>query len=159
METAYLETTFISYLVALPASSVITAAHQQVTRDWWQRRRSHFRCVVSQVVLDEISAGDAAEVKKRLEMVKTLDVLAASADAEALTAAIVATGVLPEKAIRDAAHICRCNCPRSTISGDVELQAPGERTNYPTHRENLQRTRLPDAYHMHSRGIARGDER
>lgn len=105
METVYLETTFVSYLVALPARDLVIAAHQQVTRDWWQRRRTHFRLVVSQIVLDEISAGDESEVRKRLELVMPLDVLAASADAEALTAAIIEAGVLPEKAVRDAAHI------------------------------------------------------
>ncbi len=105
METVYLETTFVSYLVALPARDLVIAAHQQVTRDWWQRRRTQFRLVISQVVLDEISAGDESEVRKRLELIKPLAVLASSADAEALTAAIVEAGVLPEKAVRDAAHI------------------------------------------------------
>jgi predicted nucleic acid-binding protein len=105
METVYLETTFVSYLVALPARDLVIAAHQQVTRDWWQRRRTQFRLVISQVVLDEISAGDESEVRKRLELVKPLPVLASSADAEALTAAIIEAGVLPEKAVRDAAHI------------------------------------------------------
>jgi predicted nucleic acid-binding protein len=105
METVYLETTFVSYLVALPARDLVIAAHQQVTRDWWQQRRSQFRCVISQVVLDEISVGDESEVKKRLEIVKPLDVLTASAGAENLTAAIVRAKVLPQKAVRDAAHI------------------------------------------------------
>ena len=36
---------------------------------------------------------------------RPLDVLAASADAEDLTQAIMDGGVLPEKAVRDAAHI------------------------------------------------------
>ena len=105
METVYLETTFVSYLVALPARDLVIAAHQQITRDWWQRCRGQFRLVISQVVLDEISAGDESEVRKRLELVEPLDVLAASPDAEALTAAILGTGALPEKAVRDAAHI------------------------------------------------------
>jgi hypothetical protein len=105
MEAVYLETTFVSYLVALPARDLVSAAHQQITRDWWQRRRSQFRCVISQIVIDEISAGDESEVIKRLDIVKALEVLTASADAESLTAAIVAAGVLPEKAVRDAAHI------------------------------------------------------
>jgi hypothetical protein len=105
METVYLETTFVSYLAALPARDLVIAAHQQVTRDWWQRRRDQFRLVISQVVLDEISAGDESEGRKRLELVKPLVVLAASPDAEALTAAIVETRVLPQKAVRDAAHI------------------------------------------------------
>jgi len=105
MESVYLETTFVSYLVALPARDLVVAAHQQITRDWWNRRRSDFRLVMSQVVLDEISAGDESEVRKRLELVRSIEVLGASPDAETLTAAIVEAGVLPEKAVRDAAHI------------------------------------------------------
>jgi hypothetical protein len=105
METVYLETTFISYLVALPARDLIVAAHQQVTRDWWEQRRRHFRCVVSPVVIDEISLGDESEINKRLDIARPLDVLAASIDAEDLTQAIMDGGVLPEKAVRDAAHI------------------------------------------------------
>jgi predicted nucleic acid-binding protein len=99
------ETTFVSYLVALPARDLVIAAHQQVTRDWWQRRRTQFRLVISQVVLHEISAGDDSEVRKRLELVRPLDALSASPDAETLTTAIIEAGVLPEMAVRDAAHI------------------------------------------------------
>ena len=69
MESVYLETTFVSYLVSLPARDLVVAAHQQVTRDWWEYRRSQFHCVVSQVVIDEISAGDESEVRKRLDNV------------------------------------------------------------------------------------------
>lgn len=105
METVYLETTVISYLVALPSRDLVVAAHQQISRDWWERRRSAFRCVVSQVVLDEIAAGDQSEATKRLEIVKPLGVLEASSDAEALAQAIVSAGALPDKAVRDAAHI------------------------------------------------------
>ena len=105
MEIVYLETTFISYLVALPARDLVVAAHQQVTHDWWRLRRDHFRCVVSSVVIDEISLGDESEIKKRLDVVQPFDVLAASPHAEQLTQAIMDAGLLPEKAVRDAAHI------------------------------------------------------
>ena len=35
MESVYLETTLISYLVARPSRDVIVSAHQQTTHDWW----------------------------------------------------------------------------------------------------------------------------
>ncbi|MEI6394416.1 MAG: hypothetical protein WCT12_25325 [Verrucomicrobiota bacterium] len=38
METIYVETSVISYLVTDPSRDLVTAANQQVTRDWWQRR-------------------------------------------------------------------------------------------------------------------------
>ena len=55
MESVYLETSFISYLVALPSRDVIVAGHQQTTQEWWANRRSEFECSVSQVVIDEAS--------------------------------------------------------------------------------------------------------
>jgi predicted nucleic acid-binding protein len=105
LETVYLETTFISYLVAIPARDLVVAAHQQITRDWWQPRRDDFHSVVSPVVIDEIPVGDKSEIKKRLDDVAALDVLAVSDDAESLAEAIMETGVLPPKAVRDAAHV------------------------------------------------------
>ena len=66
MESVYLETSFISYLVARPSRDVIVAGHQQTTQEWWANRRSEFECFISQVVIDEASTGDATEVQKRL---------------------------------------------------------------------------------------------
>jgi hypothetical protein len=105
MESVYLETTFISYLVALPSRDLIVAAHQQVTHDWWATRRDLFRCCVSQVVIDEASAGDPSEIEKRLAVIADLPILEASPEAENLAARILSAGVLPARAVRDAAHI------------------------------------------------------
>jgi hypothetical protein len=105
MESVYLETTFVSYLVSLPSRDLLVAAHQQVTRDWWDQRRSQFHCVVSQVVIDEASAGDPQEIQKRLAVLANLDVLELSQAVEDLTTAILQTGIFPQRAVRDAAHI------------------------------------------------------
>src|SRR5713226_2669942 len=35
MESVYLETTFISYLVARPSRDLLVAAHQQATQEWF----------------------------------------------------------------------------------------------------------------------------
>jgi hypothetical protein len=105
MESVYLETTFISYLVARPSRDVVVAGHQQTTQDWWENRRSRFECSVSQVVIDEASVGDPAEVQKRLAVIGGLATLAITADANALTQAIMAGGILPPQVVRDAAHV------------------------------------------------------
>lgn len=105
MESVYLETTFISYLVALPSRDLIVAAHQQVSRQWWEERANSFRCCVSQVVIDEISAGDSNEIQKRQAIVEGLDVLEMSTDAETLTTSLIHTDIFPPRAVRDAAHI------------------------------------------------------
>ena len=105
MESVYLETTFISYLVARPSRDLLVAGYQQVTQDWWANRRTLFECYVSQVVLDEATVGDATEVQKRLAVIGDLSVLEVTEDAESLTQAILSSGVIPPRAVRDAAHI------------------------------------------------------
>jgi hypothetical protein len=105
MESVYLETTFISYLVARPSRDLLVAAHQQVTQEWWANRRSVFECSVSQVVIDEASLGDPTEVQKRLAITGSLPALDITVTAESLTRAIMAAGILPPHAFPDAAHV------------------------------------------------------
>jgi hypothetical protein len=105
MESVYLETTFISYLVARPSRDVIVAGHEQTTQEWWANRRSEFESCVSQVVIDEASGGDPAEVQKRLATIGGLPALEITEDAESLAEAIMAAGILPPHAARDAAHV------------------------------------------------------
>ena len=38
----YLETTIPSYLVARPSRDLLIAAHQQLTREWWESRGPQF---------------------------------------------------------------------------------------------------------------------
>ena len=49
METVYIETTVVSYLVSRPSQDVAVAAHQQLTQEWWRRRRRSFACFISDV--------------------------------------------------------------------------------------------------------------
>lgn len=105
METVYLETSFISYLVARPNRDVVVAGHQQTAQDWWANRRSQFECSVSQVVIDEASVGDPGEVAKRLAIIGAIPTLDVNDDAEALTQAIMAASILPPHAFPDAAHV------------------------------------------------------
>jgi hypothetical protein len=55
----YIETTIVGYLTAMSSRDLVTAALQQVTRDWWASRGA-FDLFISQLVIDEASAGDPA---------------------------------------------------------------------------------------------------
>lgn len=105
MESVYLETTFISYLVARPSRDLLVAAHQQTTHEWWSSRRQEFECYVSQVVVDEASGGDPEEAKKRMGVVNDFQVLEVTEEAESLAVAILRSGAIPPRAVRDAAHV------------------------------------------------------
>lgn len=50
----YLETTIPSYLTSWPSRDLVTAAHQQVTRQWWESRRDQFELYVSEIVIEAV---------------------------------------------------------------------------------------------------------
>jgi hypothetical protein len=101
----YIESTIPSYVVARPARDLLQAAHQQTTKDWWELKRFGHDLFTSQVVLSEISAGETAMAQKRLEVLAGVAVLRVNDAAENLTLQILASGLLPAAADRDAAHI------------------------------------------------------
>ncbi len=101
---AYIETTVISYLTALPSRDLVLAAHQQVTRDWWSTREA-FELYVSQFVLDEASAGDAGASARRVEALRDLGILDLTREATLLAAELIRAGGLPVTAKIDALHI------------------------------------------------------
>ena len=105
MESVYIETTIISYLVSRPSRDILIAAHQQMTFEWWTSRRDEFECYISQVVIDEIQAGDNEAAEKRMKEIEDLAVLEVTTEAESLTESIIQDGVIPKRAVRDAAHI------------------------------------------------------
>jgi hypothetical protein len=45
----YIETTIVSYLTARPSRDLIIAAHQQITQQWWDKRRTDFDLYTSQL--------------------------------------------------------------------------------------------------------------
>jgi hypothetical protein len=105
METVYIETSIISYLVAEPSRDLVTAANQQITRDWWRERRARFACVISQEVVSEASRGNAEQVRRRLAVLSSLPRVALSEASREIARLILSTGCLPAKAARDAVHL------------------------------------------------------
>lgn len=101
----YIETSVISYLTARPGRDLITAAHQQLTIDWWEDRRTDFDLYVSQLVVSEASAGDEGAAKKRMEIIGHMPLLELNDEALALASSLVEDGPLPAKASEDALHI------------------------------------------------------
>ncbi len=101
----YLETTIPSYLTAWPSRDLVRAAHQQITRDWWDRRRADFELYISQVVLRECQAGDATAAAERLKILQDLPLLEQTEEATRLAQALVDRVPLPERAAVDALHV------------------------------------------------------
>jgi hypothetical protein len=101
----YLETSVVSYLTSRPGRDLVVAAHQQITREWWEGRRESFELFVSEALIEEAGAGDPEAAALRLRAVEGLPVLEVNDDVTALALALVSEGVLPPKAALDAVHI------------------------------------------------------
>ena len=101
----YLDSNVISYLTAWPSRDVVTLAHQQLTREWWDRQRESFELHISELVAFEISRGDPNAARERLEFVRDLPVLRITPEARALADRIFRATTLPDKAAADALHV------------------------------------------------------
>lgn len=113
--TVYLETTIPSYLAARASRDLVTAAHQQLTVEWWQTRRTAFDLYVSELVLQEAGLGDADVARRRLEHLTGIPSLAITAPAQTLAEAFLRAGLVPAKAAVDALHIAVAAVHGSTI--------------------------------------------
>jgi predicted nucleic acid-binding protein len=100
----YLETTIPSYLTAWPSRDLVRAAHQQITREWWERRHA-YEIFISQLVVRESQAGDPQAAAARLEALAGLTLLEQSEEVEALARELIRRVPLPDRATADALHI------------------------------------------------------
>lgn len=101
----YIETTIPSYLTARPSRDLITAAHQQITRDWWERNQTNYECYISQFVLDECGSGNNEMARRRLELLKDVPVLEIGDSTVQLSKRLLEVGAVPMKAQLDSLHI------------------------------------------------------
>ena len=101
----YMETTIPSYLTSRPSRDLIIAGHQQITREWWDKRRNRFAIYVSQFVLDEAKAGDPQAARDRMKAIGDLPLLDITPEVEVLAAGLLSSRVIPRRAATDAAHI------------------------------------------------------
>ena len=104
METIYIETTIVSYLVANPSRELILAAHQKITQEWWREERGHYRSVTSEEVLREVSRGDPAMSRRRMEALSEIAVLRVDDAVRLLAKELVSEQLLPPAAVSDALH-------------------------------------------------------
>jgi hypothetical protein len=104
METVYIETSIPSYLAAKGSRDLILAAHQEITKEWWENR-NRFELFVSEIVLNEISLGDPDAAKRRTDIITDIPILELTDEARELAHRMIHLHLVPEKALADALHI------------------------------------------------------
>jgi hypothetical protein len=75
MKAVYIETSILSYLTARPSRDLVAAAHQEVTRTWWDIHRARFEVFVSALVAEECRRGDADAARRRSEAISGVPML------------------------------------------------------------------------------------
>jgi len=103
--TVYIETSIIGYLTTKPSNDSLTAAHQQITADWWQTIQPQVTCFISPFVVREISQGHPEAATRRLQIVSHLSVLHHNDKIEQLAHTYFAATGIPEKTRMDAFHL------------------------------------------------------
>ena len=101
----YVETSVISYLTARPSRDLVMAAHQEVSREWWQNQRGAFELFYSEAVRNEAAMGNDQAAALRLQALADLSLLEIPTLAFDLANALVQATALPTKAQVDALHI------------------------------------------------------
>ena len=104
-QKVYLETSVVSYYTSRPSRDLVTAARQQVTREWWEESRSHFETYISALVFEESKGGDPVAATKRLEAIAGMPILKLTDDAERLANELIKSGQIPVEYLEDALHI------------------------------------------------------
>ena len=87
----YLETSIISYLAARPSRDLVAAARQQLTYEWWSRRRPAFEVCVSELVIAEAALGDPDAAQRRVEWIQDLPSLSIPEEVTVLARKLVHT--------------------------------------------------------------------
>lgn len=101
----YVETTIPSYLTARPSFDVRLLSHQQVTRSWWEGRRSAFDLFISELVLEECGAGNSEMARRRLGLLAGISILSPNEAVLRVAESLVQGGPMPLKAAGDALHV------------------------------------------------------
>ena len=101
----YIETSVISYLTARPSRDLIVAAHQALTREWWEAVLPLVDPMISPLVIEEAGRGDAEAAQARLVVLESIPLVPLSAQALQLAGLYLARGLVPAKAGADAAHL------------------------------------------------------
>jgi hypothetical protein len=101
----YVETSVISYLTSRPNRDLVIAGNQQVTQEWWHKRRAQYDLYVSQLVVQEASFGDATAAAARLQVLDGIPLLQLTEEGKQLAERLVRKGAIPKKVVEDALHI------------------------------------------------------
>lgn len=103
--TVYVETTVIGHLTGRIVTDPIVAGRQLATRAWWSEAPSRHRLLISELVVDECSAGDPAAASERLLAIDGIEEVHSTPEIQDFASRLIASFAIPSTEPRDALHI------------------------------------------------------
>jgi hypothetical protein len=101
----YIETSVIGYLTSAPVREPLVAAHQQLTREWWQAHRFEYELFTSRIAVEEAIRGNQAEAQLRTQALADVTRVAVTPAVEALVPALLKATGLPLRVYADMSHV------------------------------------------------------
>jgi hypothetical protein len=107
-KSVYIESTIPSYATSRMSTDLIVAAHQALTKLFWEQERHKYTLFISQDVLDECAGGDSGAAARRLELIAGLPILPKTEVVEKLAVTYQKLLAIPDRAKADCAHLATC---------------------------------------------------
>lgn len=105
MDRVYLETSFFGHLTSRRSRDPLVAARQEITRTWWDTRRTDFELYISELVWNEAREGDEEAARERLQVLTDLRLLDMNDAVWRLAGELLTEGPFPQVAKEDALHV------------------------------------------------------
>ena len=101
----YVETSVVSNLTARRSLNIIDLARKVATQNWWAGASDCYRLFSSPLVEREALRGDKDASVRRMEILRTLENLPITRDAEMLAEKLLEATAVPRTSFEDAVHI------------------------------------------------------
>jgi predicted nucleic acid-binding protein len=91
--------------VSRPSRDIVALAHQEITKEWWNKASKRFNIFISEIVIAEAALGDHQLAEKRLKELNKFPLLELTEEVEKMAGIYIEKLKIPQKALRDAAHL------------------------------------------------------
>ena len=107
-KSVYIETTIPSLITARPSNNIIELSRQYIAKDFWENERRKYDLYISRYVFGECERGDKDAAKRRLELIKDIQLLPVTKEAIKLAEEYFEFLDIPQSAKTDCFHLAVC---------------------------------------------------
>lgn len=103
-KTVYIETSIPSFYYGVRADPE-AVDRRNWTREWWDRESAKYDLVTSEVVSEELGAGDYPHKSDAIALLDALPLLSVEDEIAEIATVYIARKVMPKAPVRDAVHL------------------------------------------------------